>query len=438
MLRKLGFLLFFAITLAGSSGLRAEENILWSKYVQTNAYTFHPNNQIFAYGHWDMGVILADVLTGEPIDTLINTDEHGGNGIITSMAFNSTGTKLAVAIVDFSTSNGLAKLSIWDMETKEETVIEKVEKYDAMILHIQFTPNDSLLIYDIGFANDSSGVYKLNMADFKKTKLKISRSLYPTTFSISRDSKYIAFHKVTDNYDEIDYSTLYIYDLVNDSISNIICDEFTNALFSPAKDELVVLKWHKTENSPYWSNENLTILDVESKFEISKTINLPLAYNIEGYELSSDGRYIVCSCDELFILSIKDNIVKYKYPNLNAVGKNAQISKNMQYLAISSIMMLNARFENSTVTDNHINQYFNILQDVNYTNIIITKLNQELNINSIKVSDITGNIVSFVNDPILLTNEQITISTDNLADGTYYMNITTNTGVYSHSFIITR
>ncbi len=429
MLRKFGFLLFFAIALAGSSGLRAEENMIWGTSYEAYAHDFHPNNQILAIGEDNIGVILVNVLTGEPLDTLINTDGHG---IINAIDFNSTGSKLAVATVDYDYSNPLSKLSVWDMETKQETVVEKNIQHYSTILHIQFTPNDSFLIYinDISPNNtDYDGVCKYNMFNSNKTKLNFPH--HPITFSISRDNKYLAY---TDTYiAEYNLSILYLYDLEADTICNKIYCDYTNPNFSLAKDELYLLKWKKKENND-WVNDCFKVLDPNNGFSELRSINLPAQF--ESYQLSSDGNFMAFSGYNIYLINTNDGKVAYNY-NLEGNVAPISISKDMKYIAISTLIMLNARFGNVSVKETA-NQYFNFIQDADYTYLNITKLNIEQHIRSIKLSDISGNVVNSVIDETILNNEQITINTDSLSSGTYYMNITTNTGVYSHSFIIMR
>ncbi len=424
MLRKFGFLLFFAFTLVGSSGLRAEEDMIWAKPFESNALAFHPNNQILAIGEENIGVILVDVLTGEPLDTLINTDK----GQIMSITFNNSGNKLAVVTDDLSGVPYLSKISVWDIESKVEKVIQR-NQVDSYISKVLYSPNDSLLAFDLGITfdnNDINGIYVINTKDYS-LKSKIEVSPLPISFSFSKDSKFLALGR------ENSKSSLFVYNLIADSMYLTLPSLYTSPIFSPSKDELFVLKWKQLDET-HWTYDSFKVLDPNNGFSELRSINLPAQF--ESYQLSSDGNFMAYSGYNVYLINTNDGKVAYNY-NLEGNVAPISISKDMKYIAISTLIMLKARFGNASVKENP-NQYFSFVQDANYTNIIITKLNQELNIKSIEVSDITGNVVRFVNDPILLTNEQIAINTDSLSSGTYYMNITTNTGVYSHSFIIMR
>ncbi len=429
MLRKFGFLLFFAIILAGRSGLRAEENMIWGMPYEAYAHDFHPNNQILAIGEDNIGVILVNVLTGEPLDTLINTDGHG---IINAIDFNSTGSKLAVATVDYDYSNPLSKISIWDLETNHEIVVEEV-KTSSNITKVLFTPNDSMLIYSILVDDNNTvpdGIYCVNINN-NYSKKKLNTIKYTNNFSISKDSRLLATWNRT--YYNNKFSELFIYDLDNDSLYKTINGYFSDPLFSPTKDELFVLNCHQGDGDN-WYKDGIKVLDPNNGFSELRSINLPAQF--ESYQLSSDGNFMAFSGYNIYLINTNDGKVAYNY-NLEGNVAPISISKDMKYIAISTLIMLNARFGNVSVKENS-NQYFNFIQDVDYTYLNITKLNIEQHIKSIKLSDISGNVVNSVIDETILNNKQITINTDSLSSGTYYMNITTNTGVYSHSFIIMR
>ncbi len=431
MLRKFGILLFFAITLAGSSGLRAEEDMMWKLYRETLAVAFHPNSQILAVGTHLEGVFLYDVLTGNPIDTIPNLAHKGR---VVSLAFNSTGTKLAVATIDYFETPYFSQLSVWDMETKQETVVERIDK-ESGIPKVLFTPNDSFLIYSYGINYDHSGIngmYKAKASDLSQ-KTQLPNLGFSKDFSISRDGKYLVLTDF-DNVDPYEFSNFNFYDLENNCLVSNKRNNYSYAKFSPAKDELFILKWNK--NSYEWYEDYIEVLDPNNNFQVLRSISLPNQY--QGYDISSDGNYIVFGGQDLYILNISDGSVKYKYNLLESQTDMVHISPNMEYIEARTIAMFIARFGNSIIEENQVTNYFAFNQDINNTYLKITKLDNNLNISNIKIYDTNANLIQYVNEEAILNNSIITINTQNLLSGAYYLNISSNDTVYTHSFVIVR
>ncbi len=432
MLRKFGFLLFFAITLAGSSGLRAEENIMWVKDIAYSCFAFHPNNQIIALADkWK--VYLADVQSGVIFDTLYVSE---GSGLIASLSFNSTGTNLAGTLnYGEGYSNHFGKIVVWNVTTKEEKTIDKVFGYYGRIAKVLFSPNDSLLIYDYYVDDFDKGVKIINTSDYSlKRKLDFFTG---GSFSISHDSKYLALlDKYSNEY------LIRIYDIVDNNFNNIISGYLTNPVFSPTKDELFALKWRKViePGETYWCHDSIIIFNYNNNFMESKSISLPSQYyNIDSYDVSHDGNFLAIGFSGVYITNINDNSIKYKYSKPNFTKDNPiAISNNMKYIAVCSVIMLKARFDSSSTVQDQTNQYFSFFIDDDGSTLEITRLNHDILINLIKVSDINGNIITNISDSSELNNESVSINTENFASGTYYLNIVTNSGTYSHSFIITR
>lgn len=197
---------------------------------------------------------------------------------------------------------------------------------------------------------------------------------------------------------------------------------------------MFTLRWSAQDT---YHNYQIEVYDSKNNYQLKNVIKLK--YPIyPPYKISSDGNFIIINetvTDNLKILNLKSETV-YEYENKIDYETQLSVSNDMNYIAANQVRMYKGKFFNSGVAEPNIEDYLSFIQTDNLLKIYRTDTNTT--VNYIKISDINGNLITSINSTEILNCEMISINIENFSNGTYYMNLETNNGTFTHSFVIVR